>query len=381
MRNLRIAVISRELPPYGGGIGSWSQKAAFGLARLGNEVHLFTQAREGEADEETTSGVKVHRLHPARLRPYTLGWAWAVARAVAAAGTFDIVQACEWDAEALILALRPVAPLVTRLATPHYLVQATNQATGRQRLRSTLTSRMERAQATRSRRVISPTRTLAGEVSRRWGIDVGSIAIVPTGIDPPRPAQTHIPSFLLEAPYMLYFGRLEVRKGVDVLIDALPAIMAAHLDLHCVFIGEDIGFRGAPFAKYAESRCAGVFSRLHFLPRMAHPELFGIVANAAVVAIPSRWENLANTCLEAMVLGRAIIATSGSGFNEVLTDGVDGILVPPGDSGALADASIKVLNDPAQLERLGAAARRRASDFTVDGMADRLMKVYDGLLA
>ena len=378
---MRIAIVSRELPPHGGGIGSWSSKAARGLVRLGNDVHLFTQAHGEEPMEVTSEGVNIHRLHPAKLRPYSLAWAWAAAQAVAANGKFDLVQACEWDAEALVYSLRPAAPLVTRLATPHYLVQSANGAEWPKRLRSALTSRMERTQARRSRRVISPTHTLAKAVAQRWGIDLESIDIVPTGIDPPQVSTAPLPSFLAEPPYILYFGRLEVRKGVDTLIDALPAVLSAHPDVHCVFIGEDLTLKGVPFAQYAQQRCGAEWPRIHFLPRMPHSELFGIVANAALVAIPSRWENLANTCLESMILGRAIIATSGSGFNEVLTDGVDGLLVPPGDSTALAEAAIKALADPALLRRLGAAARLRANDFTVDGMAGGLMKVYDRLVA
>ena len=379
---MRIAIISRELPPHGGGIGSWSLKAARGLARLGNDVDVFTQTRSGESQEEPVAHVHIHRIHPAdHVRPHSLAWAWAAARAVAAAGNFDVVQACEWDAEAVIYALRPAAPLVTRLATPHYLVQAANDAARAQRLRSALTSRLERMQARRSRRVISPTRTLAGEVARAWGIDLDSIGIVPTGIDPPPVSHGPMPAFLAEAPYVLYFGRLEIRKGVDTLIDALPAVMRAHPDVRCVFIGEDLTNKGVPFEEYARQRCASDWSRVHFLPRMAHRELFRIVANATLVVIPSRWENLANTCLESMVLGRAIIATSGSGFDEVLTDGVDGLLVPPGKPDLLGAAMIKALADPSLLERLGAGARLRAADFTVDRMAGQLQEIYDRLTA
>jgi len=300
---------------------------------------------------------------------------------VTAAGTFDVVQACEWDAEALVYALRPAAPLVTRLATPHYLVQAINRAAVRTKLRSTFTSQMEKLQARRSRRVISPTVALAQEVGRRWSIDPQTIAIVPTGIDPPEPSPAPPPSFLVEVPYVVYFGRLEIRKGVDSLIDALPDVLSAHPEVHCVLIGQDLGYKGIPFAEYARQRCATVWPRIHFMPRLAHPELFRIVENSALAVIPSRWENLANTCLEAMVLGRAIVTTSGSGFDEVLTDGVDGVLVPPGDAGSLAAAMIRLLGEPAELERLGSAARRRAADFTVDRMAGRLMNVYGQLSA
>jgi glycosyltransferase involved in cell wall biosynthesis len=378
---VRIAIISRELPPHGGGIGSWSWKAGRGLARLGNEVHLFTEAHDGEPNQDLNSGVHIHRLRPARVRPHSVAWAWSAARAVAAAGKFDVVQACEWDAEAMVYALRPVSPLVTRLASPHYMVQASNVAPLRKRLRSAFTSRMERMQARRSRRVISPSLHLAREVAQRWRMDLDSISIVPTGIDPPQISTAPIPASLEGARYLLYFGRLEIRKGVDTLIDALPAVMAVDRDVHCVFIGEDMTYNGIPFVEYAKERCAEFWSRIHFLPRMAHPELFGIVANATLVVIPSRWENLANTCLESMVLGRAIIATTGSGFDEVLTNGVDGLLVPPGDSGKLAGAVTSALGDPALLERLGAAARLRASDFTVDGMARRLQRIYGELSA
>jgi len=378
---LRIAIVSREHPPHGGGVGSWSSKAARGLARLGNEIHLFTEAHDGEPVDDTVFGVRIHRLRPARLRPHSLAWAWTAARAVTAAGTFDVVQACEWDAEALVYALRPAAPLVTRLATPHYLVQAINRAAVRTKLRSTFTSQMEKLQARRSRRVISPTVALAQEVGRRWSIDPQTIAIVPTGIDPPEPSPAPPPSFLVEVPYVVYFGRLEIRKGVDSLIDALPDVLSAHPEVHCVLIGQDLGYKGIPFAEYARQRCATVWPRIHFMPRLAHPELFRIVENSALAVIPSRWENLANTCLEAMVLGRAIVTTSGSGFDEVLTDGVDGVLVPPGDAGSLAAAMIRLLGEPAELERLGSAARRRAADFTVDRMAGRLMNVYGQLSA
>jgi len=231
-----------------------------------------------------------------------------------------------------------------------------------------------------SRRIVSPTAALAAEVARAWSLDAASIAVVPTGIDPPRVGAGTQHPLLGESPYILYFGRLEVRKGVDVLIDALPAVLAAHPDVHCVFIGEDVGFRNMPFADYARERCGKEWNRLHFMPRMSHTELFPIVAAATLVAIPSRWENLANTCLESMVLRRAIIATSGSGFDEVLTDGVDSVLVPPGDAQALATAAIRVLGDPEELERLGSAAARRAEDFTVDGMARRLEEVYAGVV-
>jgi len=99
------------------------------------------------------------------------------------------------------------------------------------------------------------------------------------------------------------------------------------------------------------------------------------------VVLPSLWENLANTCLETMALGRPVLATNGSGFEEVLTDGLNGILVPPGDSVALARAACAALADGEGLRRMGAAARLRAADFTVEAMAKGLDRVYARIVA
>ena len=82
-------------------------------------------------------------------------------------------------------------------------------------------------QARRSRRVISPSLSLAREVAQRWGMDLDSITIVPTGIDPPQVSGSPIPESLAQTRYMLYFGRLEIRKGVDTLIDALVIAIGA----------------------------------------------------------------------------------------------------------------------------------------------------------
>jgi glycosyltransferase involved in cell wall biosynthesis len=114
---------------------------------------------------------------------------------------------------------------------------------------------------------------------------------------------------------------------------------------------------------------------------MPQRDLFPIIAGARLVVLPSLWENLANTCLEAMQLGRPIVATLGCGFGEVMEDGVSGLLVPPGDAEALAGRVVDALNDLALLERVGQGARRRVGDFAIDAMAERLVGYYAEVVA
>jgi glycosyltransferase involved in cell wall biosynthesis len=83
------------------------------------------------------------------------------------------------------------------------------------------------------------------------------------------------------------------------------------------------------------------------------------------VVLPSLVDNLPNACLEAMALGKPVIGTSGASFEELLTDGISGFLVPPGDPRALADRIIAVWDRP-DLDSIGEAARRRAGELAPD---------------
>ena len=98
-------------------------------------------------------------------------------------------------------------------------------------------------------------------------------------------------------------------------------------------------------------------------------------------ALSSRYEGLPIALLEAMAAGRACVATRVGGVPEVITDGVDGVLVPPGDHDALARAVTTVLDDPARGDDLGRRAAARAEDFRLDAAVTRIEAVYDRVLA
>ena len=383
---MRICLVSREYPPetHIGGIASYTHKTASALARLGHEVHVVTSAWKPGATY-VENGVTVHRFEEPRVKPRELQ-ALAHARLVHATiaaipGRFDVVQACEWGGEAFWYALVPrrAAPLVTRLATPLFLVEQLNQ-NSRYGLRGLVFRFMERAQTRRSDGVISPTRALADIVCRGWHMAASRVTVVPTGMTV-LPEDTglggHLPEQLQGADYLLYFGRLEERKGVQVLGAALPTVLAANPKLKAVFVGDDLSYRGGSMRDAIRVMNAEYADRLVFLPRMPQSELFPILRAARLVVLPSLWENLANTCLEAMQLARPVIATRRCGFEEVIQDGESGFLVEPGDAKDLSDAMIRALADSDLLERVGAQGRRRVGDFAIDAMAQRLADYYE----
>ena len=157
---------------------------------------------------------------------------------------------------------------------------------------------------------------------------------------------------------MLFFGRLEQRKGVHILAQAIPSIRARVPSAQFVFIGGDSVIDGRPSSEVVRE-LAGPESEsaLHLLGRQDPSALLPAVAASDVVAFPSIWENFSIAAVEARALGRPIVATSGSGFDDFVRDGVDGVLVPPGTVAPLADALVRLLGDPAERDALGAAAR------------------------
>jgi glycosyltransferase involved in cell wall biosynthesis len=381
---LRIALVSREYPPAvrSGGIGTYTEKTARALAALGHEVHVFTEGTSHVPSSED-SLVHLHRLPEVGGRPdeqRVIRRAWAVAGALWRIGPCDVVQACEWDAEAVIYSLRRRSILVTRLATPAYVVNRLNGSPARAKVRAAAVGRLERFQTRRSDHVISPSLALANLVTTDWKLDPRRVSVVPTGIEMPSAAVAAPPRGFAGRKYVLYFGRLETRKGVKTWIDALARVLAEDAQLWAVFAGQDLGMLGTPFTEYARLRLGPLMERVAFFPRLPHAELFPLVAGAALVVMPSIWESLANACLEAMALGRPVVATTGSGFSEVIRDGVDGFLVAPQDHDRLATAVIGALANRARLEEVGHAARLRARDFGLDKMAFRLLDVYRDLV-
>lgn len=391
---MRICLISREYPPetHIGGIASYTYKTAAALARLGHEVHVVTAAWKPGAEYEE-NGVQVHRFEEPRVKPRELQ-AVAHARRVAETianipGRFDVIQACEWGGEAAWYALTPGrrALLVTRLATPLFLIEQLNQ-NSRYGARGLVFRYMEYTQTRRSDGIISPTRALAEIVCRGWKIAPERVMVVPTGMDPaPVLANSNgpLPEVLRgndgkPLEYLLYFGRLEERKGVHILGQALPAVLKAHPALKAVFVGDDLSYRGGSMREAITALNQAHADRLIFLPRLPQKELFPIIKAARLVTLPSLWENLANTCLETMQLGRPVVATRRCGFEEVIEDGVSGFLVEPGDAADLERHLLEVLADPLLLERVGAGAQRRVEDFAIDPMAARLADYYAQLV-
>ncbi|OGL00951.1 MAG: hypothetical protein A3D33_19895 [Candidatus Rokubacteria bacterium RIFCSPHIGHO2_02_FULL_73_26] len=170
-------------------------------------------------------------------------------------------------------------------------------------------------------------------------------------------------------------ARMTAQKGHAHLLDALPAVLARVPAVVCVLIGD--GPLRAPLE--ARARALGVAARCRFTG--ARADVADLVAALEVVVLPSRSEGLPFALLEAMALGKPVVATTVGGCPEVVEDGRTGWLVPPGDAPALAGAVLRLLEDAPAARAMGArgAARVRA-EFSLARMVDALQTLYAALL-
>jgi glycosyltransferase involved in cell wall biosynthesis len=167
---------------------------------------------------------------------------------------------------------------------------------------------------------------------------------------------------------VLGLGRLRWEKGFDILIEA-AARLSPWPDVRVVIVGD--GPEGATLRQ----RAARIDPPVLMPGHMADVQPW--LALASLVVMPSRRESFGQVTLETMATGLPLVATAVGGLQDVVVDGVTGLLVPPDDPQAMADAVRALLVDPERATTLGAAARRRYSErYTIEHMADGWMAAW-----
>ena len=174
-----------------------------------------------------------------------------------------------------------------------------------------------------------------------------------------------------DAPVITVMGRLIPEKGHEQLIRAMPMVLAACPAAVLVIVGDGPSRRDCERLVGA----LGLGAAVRFLGyRSDVPDL---LAAADVAVVPSLWvEGFGYVALEAMCAGLPVVASRVGGLPEVVVHGETGLLVPAGDSEALAEALVQVLRDPDLRRSLGDAGRRRARLFTVERHCARMTRVY-----
>ncbi|MEK6277070.1 MAG: glycosyltransferase [Actinomycetota bacterium] len=206
----------------------------------------------------------------------------------------------------------------------------------------------------------------AAWTGRRWF--GGEYAIVPNGVDVNAAPAGPKPSS--EELRLLFVGRSEERKGLPVLLTALGGLVE-HVPCRLTVIGAE----GEEVLRYlADPELA---EHIETRGRVSESELWWALHEADVLCAPSlSGESFGMVLTEAFAAGTPVIASEIAGYSDVVTDGVDGVLVPPADPQRLAEELQRAHHEPGRLREMGEAARRSARRYAWPRVADQVAHVY-----
>lgn len=349
LRPIRVLLVANTLPPRDvSGVGEQVLQLAAGLRQAGCEVEVLGRG-PGQV-----GGPKV--LFPLFAVP-------AVRRALRRFRP-HVVQVHESDGGLAALLVRRLAPrldpkpILVALLQVSYVEElwavrplvADGRVLGRpggverrfRWLKAPLQIALGRLTARMADLVLAPSAATVAELRRDYRVrDAAVVPNVTGGLEIEASGTEEPPG------YLLFVGRLRIRKGVEVLLEALPA--GARL-----LIAGDGEHRAALEGK--------AHPAVKFLGRCDAGRVRGLLRGAAALVVPSIYEGMPLVILEAMEAGVPVVASRVSGIPEVVEDGVTGWLVPPEDPRALAAALSEALEDPGEARRRGEAGRRRVDE-------------------
>ncbi|MBF6284672.1 glycosyltransferase family 4 protein [Nocardia cyriacigeorgica] len=218
-------------------------------------------------------------------------------------------------------------------------------------------------------------RIAVSELARRWQVEaLGSDAVeIPNGVDVAAFARAPmLPGYPRAGGTVLFLGRYdEPRKGMEVLLGALPELVRRHPEIEILIVGrgdeERLRKEAGPHAGH-----------LRFLGQVSDAEKASAMRSADVYVAPNLGgESFGIILIEAMAAGTAVVASELDAFRRVLRDGVAGLLVPVGDSVALATALDTVLTDTARRQELVRAATQVVGEYDWPVVAEQILRVYE----
>ena len=392
---MRIWLLTSQFPPATGGIARYVANAAEMFARAGHEVTILA-SDDKEAEEQLSSGARLVRLgprntdwqpsfsgpasqHPAfpatilghsAARSYS--FAERLAHMAEQYGPPDILECQEYAALPYFLTQRRLlgehplskTPLIVHLHSPDFVLSRVNQEPCF-RLPTYWTGRMEQFSILAADGLLCPSLYLAQQVQQNIAQLRQNVEIIPL----PYPSILARPGSPTPGDFV-FVGRLEARKGVIDLIESCERLWRKGADFCLTMIGGDTHFvaRNIAMTRYLHSRFGPwIESKQLVFAGMLTPEaLIERLSQAWAVVIPSLWENYPNTCIEAMLLGKLVIASTSGGQAEMVgSDGQAGLLFDwaiPGDCERALRQALAM--DAAQVQAIGVQAQARIHSLT-----------------
>ena len=371
-------MITCEFPPNAGGVGYYVSNLSRKLVERKNEVTVITRKRNSnENAQEFVEGICVRRVPYYPIYPFhaSLLTLFISRLLKSLESEFDMVHIhSPWP-----LPVRTSLPIMTTVHTPMRVDARHHEIFDLKSLfekmqSATVYPPMESELFTISRKITVVSQTVALELEE-YGFNSPEIRVVKNGVD----SRSFFPCKSKDdnEEYVLYAGVLRARKGLFDLVQSASDVCKIRPNTKFIICG------AGPFRKRMERavKKMGLTRQFVFLGYVSRDKLIHTFQNATVQVIPSHYEGLPTVLLEGMACGLPVVATDIGGNNEVINSGVNGFLVPPKSPNALAEAILRLLNDPWLRENLGIAARNTVlMNYTWDKVTDIMTECYESII-
>jgi glycogen(starch) synthase len=393
---MKIAFVSFEYPPDTalGGIATYIYQAAHMLVLKGHIVEVFV-ASPKSGDTTLDNGVIVHKVLTGSRDDF---------RSLVAKRffdrhqqvSFDILEGPDYGAEASeCIKLAPNIPFTIKLHSPTFLVNEMGKtkvslvnrirafAGALIRMRNPFPEKYNKQSDPEYRHIlkadviVAPSLAIADKVKKGWQLEDRNFDLVPLPYVPSEAYLQIEPA--TKTNTILYFGRLEQRKGVLDFANAIPSILKKFPETKFRFLGRSLQspVNGMNMREYISQLLNNYADSIEFINEVNPTEVPKQLAMADICILPSIWESYGFVCLEAMAAARGVIATNSGGMKEILDNGRVGLLVPPNNPGEIAEAAIKLLGNVDMRVRLGKEARARVlNSYDTDTIYKLHIKSY-----
>ena len=373
---MRICMITREFPPDLGGIGHYVYNLSKKLVERGHEVTVITRGSAGKSVRKVVDGIDIYYAPFFPVYPFHV-WLHGIF-------VEEILKSFKPEPTLVHLhspitpPIKTSLPVITTIHTPMKIDTRYHEIFDLYSLAEHVQSMVVYpAIESKLLGLSNLITTVALSVSREleeYGFDPKKTIVVGNGVDEKTFAPLQNDN---HASYVLYTGVLRARKGLFDLIECAKYVCEAHPETRFVICGT-----GPFFPKIVEKvRRMGLQKQVIFSGYISKENLVQVYQNAAVQVVPSHYEGLPTVLLEGMSCGIPVVATAVGGSSEVISQGVNGFLVPPKSPVKLANAVSKLLDDAPLRDRVGHAARKTIEEhYTWDKVADKIVECYESVL-
>lgn len=391
--------IDSHMQSAGGGIASYLSTMACELSTRGHEATIICPRSRSEVSSEKNNGFAHEGVHLGNLHYYIsriplarlfltlpvreLEWSFQIWRLVSRLHKihqFDLIESCETGNLFSLVGGIGVPWIIRAHGATYSFSKYSGQRLG---LSEKIDRMMQRYCMRRAQALSAPSRFQAKEIEEELN-NRTKVTVVPNPIDQHflmNYETSKLKKLNIVSPIILYTGRIEIRKGTIVLIKSMRLVTAKIPGARLMIAGErHVSISQTDLDELLTED--GIRGSVTLLGHVPWHKLKQLYEGCDLFAIPSYYETFCISAAEAMACSRPVVGCRGTALDETVVHGVTGLLVPPGNERLLAEAMIKLLEDPSLAESMGREGRRRAEElFSPSVVVERMLTLYQAVAA